>query len=179
MIKTFGDKKVNIRKILPADVRNAKKFLKLVNELVREQAKISWNREFTLKEEKTFLAETLKANKAKTRLYLVAECDKEIAGVATLEIGKWRTNHVARFGICLGKTFRGIGLGTAIMREIIRLSKTQLKPAPKIIKLEVYANNAPAIALYKKMGFKIAAKIPRQIQYKGKLVSEFIMLKEI
>ena len=62
-------------------------------------------------------------------------------------------------------------------QEVIKVARKELKPAPKIIKLEVYVNNKPAIALYKKMGFKIVGKIPNQIQWKGKLIAEFIMLK--
>ncbi len=70
-----------------------------------------------------------------------------------------------------------MGLGKFLTQEVIKLAKKELKPAPKIIKLEVYVNNKPAIGLYKKMGFKIVAKIPKQIQYKGKLIGEYIMLK--
>jgi len=45
--------------------------------------------------------------------------------------------------------------------------------------LEVYVNNEPAIKLYKKMGFKRVARIPKHIQYKGKLIDEFIMQLEL
>ena len=48
----------------------------------------------------------------------------------------------------------------------------------KCAKLEVFENNAPAIALYRKMGFEIVAKIPKQVQYKGKLIGEYIMIKK-
>ncbi|MEK7104349.1 MAG: hypothetical protein AAB842_03045, partial [Patescibacteria group bacterium] len=62
---------------------------------------------------------------------------------------------------------------------IIKMAKTDLKPVPKIIELGVYEGNNPAIALYKKMGFKVVAKIPNRIQYKGKLITKIIMHLEI
>ena len=87
--------------------------------------------------------------------------------------------HVGEFGIAIKKEFRGIGLGSFLMREIIQLAKTELKPKPKIIKLGVFANNKPAIALYKKMGFKQVAVLPRHLEYKGNLVAEIIMYLEV
>lgn len=82
-----------------------------------------------------------------------------------------------KFGITITQGYKGIGLGKYLMSEVIELVKKELNPKPKIIQLEVYINNKPAINLYKKMGFKIVAKIPKQIQYKGKLIDEFVMLK--
>jgi len=64
------------------------------------------------------------------------------------------------------------------MGEVLRLAKKNL-PGLKVFWLDVFANNKPAIALYKRMGFKIVGKIPKQIQYKGKLIAEYIMIKEI
>ncbi|PIV12707.1 MAG: GNAT family N-acetyltransferase, partial [Candidatus Nealsonbacteria bacterium CG03_land_8_20_14_0_80_36_12] len=50
---------------------------------------------------------------------------------------------------------------------------------PKIIRLSVFPTNKAAIGLYKKLGFKKVAKISKQIQYKGKLVDEIIMLLKV
>ena len=90
-----------------------------------------------------------------------------------------RKNHVAEIGITIAKGYRGIGLGRYMMKRILELAKTELKPNPKIIRLSVYANNVPAISLYKKIGFKRVAKIPKQIQYGRKLVDEIVMILEL
>jgi ribosomal protein S18 acetylase RimI-like enzyme len=66
-------------------------------------------------------------------------------------------------------------LGKYLGREIIKLTKERLKI--KIVRLGVYSANKPAQKLYKKLGFKMVASIPKQVQYKGKLIDEFIMLK--
>jgi len=169
--KIFGDKKITIRKIAKSDLRNAKKFQDFINSLVEEEAKILMNKKATLKEEKAFIEGLLRN---KNKVYLLAECDNKIVGGTAIELGRWRRNHIGSFGITIAKDYRGIGLGKYLMSEIIKLAKKELKP--KIIQLEVYVNNKPAINLYKKMGFKIVAKMPKQIQWKGKLVDEFIMI---
>jgi len=51
-----------------------------------------------------------------------------------------------------------------------------LKPKPKIIRLNLFPTNKPAIALYRKYGFKKVATIPKQIEFQGKLLDEIIML---
>jgi len=63
------------------------------------------------------------------------------------------------------------------MKEILKLAKRKLKPKPKIILLSVFSTNNIAINLYKKFGFKKVAKIPKQFQYKGKLVDEIVMMR--
>lgn len=178
-IRIFGNKKITIRKAVRSDIKNAKKFQNFINSLINEDAKILINKKTTLKEEKEFLEMMLKGMEDRTRIYLVAECGNKIIGSASIELDRWRRNHIGKFGITIIYNYREIGLGKYLMSEVIKLAKKELKPKPKIIQLEVYINNKPAINLYKKMGFKIVGKIPKQVQYKGKLISEFVMLKYI
>jgi len=118
----------------------------------------------------------LKSAKDKTAVYLIAEDGDRIIGLVNIELGRWRKNHIGTLGISIGRNFRGIGLGKHLMREIIKLAKRELKPRPKIIQLEVFANNKPAINLYKKTGFKQVAKLPKQLQWKGRLIDELVMI---
>ena len=53
--KTFGDKKIAIRAIKQADLRNAKKFQDFINSFVLEDAKLSMNKEIDLNGEKAFI----------------------------------------------------------------------------------------------------------------------------
>ena len=173
----FGDKKITIRGLSASDLKNADKFKDFINSFVEEDAKLSINKKISKKEEETFIAGQLKLIKAKTRVYLVAEHDKKIAGTSGVELEKLRKSHIGRFGIAIAKNYRGIGLGEYMTKEAIRIAKKELKP--KFIQLEVYANNIPAISLYKKSGFKKVARIPRQLQHGGKLIDELIMIREI
>jgi len=87
-----------------------------------------------------------------------------------------RQSHVGEFGISVRKEYRGIGLGKYLMKTTLKLAKKRLKA--KIIRLSVFENNRVAQNLYKKFGFKKVAKIPKQIQYKRKLISEIVMVLE-
>jgi len=173
--KVFGDRKITIRRVTASDIKNAKKFQIFINSLVEEEAKILANREMTLKDEKEFLKRTLASAKEGTRVTLVAECDGEIISTTHIESGRWRKNHIGTLGIAIKRGYRGIGLGSYLLAALIRAAKKELHPAPKMIQLEVYSDNKPAIGLYKKMGFKRVARLPKQVQHKGKLVDELVM----
>jgi len=176
-MKTFKDKNITIRKLTKKDLGSPKKFLDHINSLIAEEAKILYKNKQTLKDEKEWLKDKLQQIRKRKLVLLVAEYDNIIVGNAQIHLNRERRDHVGGLGIGIRQDYRGIGLGKHLIQEIIELAKRELKPKPKIIQLEVYVNNKPAIALYKKMGFKIVAKIPKQIQYKGKLIDEFIMQK--
>jgi len=144
--------------------------------LIEEDAKILRDKKVSLKEEKEWLKGLLQRIKKREEVYLLAKFDEEIVGTAAIKLGPHRQNHVGNFGISIIDGYRGIGLGTHIMKEIIKLAKKELKPKPKIIKLTVFPRNKSALALYKKLGFRRVAKIPKQFQYKGKLEDEIVML---
>lgn len=168
---------VKIGQINKSDLKRIRKFQEFVNSLTAEDVKILFNEKATLKEEKQFIKNALSAAKKKSEVYLIAECDNDIVGITSVKLEKWRKNHIGGLGIAIRNGYREMGLGKQMMSEIINLAAKQLKPNPKIIQLNVFVNNKPAINLYKKMGFKIIARLPKQIQYKNKLVAEFIMMK--
>jgi len=88
---------------------------------------------------------------------------------------KFQLNKKLDKDICKDFLYLSVG-GLDFGKEILKLAKKELKPKPKIIRLSVFSTNKPAISLYKKIGFKIVAKIPKQISYKGKFIDEVIML---
>ncbi|MBZ1345263.1 MAG: GNAT family N-acetyltransferase [Candidatus Nealsonbacteria bacterium] len=177
--KIFGSKKIKIKKLSKVDLRNVKKFQDFTNSLIKKNDQILINKKFSLKEEKKWLNGEVKQIKSRKTVDLVAECDDKIVGTTGIDLSKGRQNHVGIFGITIRNGYRGIGLGKYLMKEIIKLAKKELKPKPKIIRLSVFPINKPAISFYKKFGFKRVAKIPKQIQYKGKLLDEIIMLLEL
>lgn len=177
--KIFGGKKIKIRQISKKDLRNVKKFQVLVNSLIEEEAQILMNKKITLKEEQKWLEEQIDKVNSQKMVFLFAEYNNRIIGTTRISLHIGRQSHVVEFGIAIRKDYREIGLGSYLMKEIIKLAKKELKPRPKIIRLRVFPTNKPAIRLYRKFGFKKVAKIPKQIQYKGKLFDEIIMLKMI
>jgi ribosomal protein S18 acetylase RimI-like enzyme len=94
---------------------------------------------------------------------IVAELDNVIVGDLSFRGEMGWSKHCGEFGMAVRKEFHGMGIGRAILEhcfeEAKRLGFTNLK-------LRVRTFNAPAIALYERMGFekigliKSAAKIP-------------------
>lgn len=177
--KIFGDKKIIIRKLSKEDLRKIKKFQDFINSFVEEDAQISLNKKLSLKEEKEWLNRQLKQIKNRKTVFLVAEDKNTIVGTTGINLGVGRQSHIGNFGITVRTGYRGIGLGTYLTREVLTLVKKELKPKPKIIQLNVFPDNRPALGLYNKIGFKEVARVPKQLQYKGKLVDEIIMFLEL
>ncbi len=177
--KIFDGKKITIREFSKKDLRNVKKFQVYINSAIEEEALINLNKKISLVQEKKFLEEQLRKVKSRKSIYLIAEANDMIVGTTQVFLGEGRQEHVGNFGIIIRKGYRGIGLGTYLMKEVIELAEKKLKPKPKIIKLDVFPINKPAIGLYESRGFKKVAIIPKQREYKGKLYDEMVMLRHL
>lgn len=174
--KIFKGRKITVRKLSKKDLGNVKEFQDFINSLIEEDAQITFNKKFSLKEERKWLEEKLKQIKGRKTILLVAKEGNKVIATTVINLGIGRQSHVGNFGIAIRKGYRGMGLGSYLTEKIIKLAKKELKPKPKIIRLSVFPTNKPAIGLYRKFGFEKVAKIPKQTQYKGKLVDEIIML---
>jgi len=177
--QSFSNRRVKIETLSPKDLSKARNFLIYINSLIEEDAQILLNKKLTLKEEKEWLKAKINNVKNKKEVILVAKDKNKIAGIAQIELKIGRANHVGELGISVGREYRGIGLGKYLMGEILKLAKTNLRPRPKIIRLSLLSTNKIAENLYQKMNFKIVGKIPQQLQYKGKLADEIIMLRRV
>jgi ribosomal protein S18 acetylase RimI-like enzyme len=174
--KIFDGEKITIRKFSKKDLRKVKKFQAFINSLIKEKVLINFNKKFSFEQEKKWLEEQFKKMKSHKSIYLIAETNNTVVGTAQIYLNEGRREHVGNFGITIRKGYRGIGLGSYLMDEVIKLAKKELKPKPKIIKLDVFPINKPAITLYKKYKFKEVAVVPKQREYRGKLYDEIIML---
>lgn len=176
--KTFKDKKISFCQMTLKETKFAKEYLDFINSLIEEDAKILMNKKQTLKDEKDFITKAIKATKSEKKVFIIAKDGKKVVANTSIELGPYKRSHIGKFGIAVRNGYRGIGLGKYIMAEILSLAKKQL-PGLKIFQLEVYENNKPAIALYKKMGFKVVGHIPKQVQHKGKIIGEYLMIKPV
>ncbi|HOK35469.1 MAG TPA: GNAT family N-acetyltransferase, partial [Candidatus Pacearchaeota archaeon] len=164
--------KIKIEKLSWRDFRRVKEFQKYINSLVEEDAMISLSQKQTIEEKKMWLEESLQNIKEKRKVLLVAKDGNKVAGISEIKLRKGRENHIGMFGISVRKEYRGKGLGTKLMAEILKEAEKELKPRPKIIRLSVFSENTIAQNLYKKFGFREVARIPKQLEYKGKLTDE-------
>lgn len=168
--------KIKIRRINKSDIKNVKAFQKYINTLVDEHAMLARNTKVTLNEEKEFLDKIIRSKNKE--IFLGLFCGNTPIGIANISQEKSALNHIGTLGISIAKEYRGQGYGKKLMMAVIDGVKQKNKQL-KIIQLRVYTINKPAIALYKKFGFIKVAKLPKQIQYKGRLVDEFIMNKHL
>lgn len=63
-----------------------------------------------------------------------------------------RRSHVASLGMAVHDAFAGRGAGAALMAAVVNLAERWWNI--KRLELNVYADNAPAIALYERFGFE-------------------------
>lgn len=88
---------------------------------------------------------------SKYRCSLTAVKDGVPCGLATLYLQPYRKlAHQCEFGIIVGHGYRGKGVGTELLKNLIHLAKTQFHI--ELLHLQVYSEN-PAIHLYKRFGF--------------------------
>lgn len=85
-------------------------------------------------------------------LHLVAVIDGKAIGMITLIREETRRAHVASIGIAVHDAYAGRGAGTALMAAAIDIADNWL--ALKRLELNVYSDNARAIALYQRFGFE-------------------------
>jgi putative acetyltransferase len=83
---------------------------------------------------------------------LTAVLDGVPIGLTTLYLNPYKKiSHQCEFGIIVGKDYRGQGVGTDLLKNLIHLAKDYFNI--ELLHLQVYDQN-PAIGLYEKFGFK-------------------------
>jgi len=109
---------------------------------------------------------------------MVAVVDGKIAGNAAISGSKRKrkTAHRGAFAIALMKDYWNLGIGTALMTELLDIAENQL--GYTVIDLEVVSENKRAIALYTKMGFKKIGERPMALKLdNGSYYSEDLMCR--
>lgn len=115
--------------------------------------------EFNLTEaqERDFIASMLAHPK---QLMLTAWADGRVVGILDLRqtIPRRKARHRVLLGMSIREVYRGRGVGRALMERALDWAKAH--PDITLVTLEVYAANAPAIALYRKFGFIEKGTLP-------------------
>jgi RimJ/RimL family protein N-acetyltransferase len=156
-----------IRRAEPAD---AEALIDMVNEVGAEQVYIMTEKfRMTVGEETDFLRRL----DARQTLFLVAIVDRQLVASADVERGRLTKNaHTASFGVALRRSVRGLGLGKAMLEDMIRWAKEE---GVRKVTLGVFATNESALALYRGLGFAEEARLRGQVILKGQPVDEVLM----
>lgn len=108
-------------------------------------------------------------------LMLLAEVDGVHAGTATFSAvdESRRMRHRCGVDIALHQSFWGMGLGTALLGEVLAAARAA---GYEQAELEVVSSNAAAVALYKKLGFAATGTVPRAMRYKDGTYADFLFM---
>ena len=111
---------------------------------------------------------------------LVAELEedgvKRVVGVATLSVNRSnRVRHSGSIGIMVQKEYHGIGIGRALINNLIDIGDNWLM----LVRMElgVFTYNEKAINLYKSVGFQIEGTKKYSIIRNGKYDDEYLMAR--
>ncbi|MEX0777720.1 MAG: GNAT family protein [Phycisphaeraceae bacterium] len=111
-------------------------------------------------------------------------CAVKVAAVADGQIvalcdvtgghGLYRMQHRAELGISVRAPWCNRGLGTILMRELVAWSRRHADI--HVLRLSVLADNARAIAVYRKVGFEVEGVRRRAVRYEdGRFADEMMM----
>lgn len=142
-----------------------------INELSKEDTFIVFSGEInSLEEEARYVASVLHDMEFGNKVKVCAFAEDSLVGicdVSRITSGKTRELHIGLLGLTVKKDFRSLGLGEHLMRTAIEEAKKRISGLRLII-LRVYEPNAPARALYEKIGFAEYGRLPGGLKYKEK-----------
>lgn len=129
--------------------------------------------DFSIKDEEDFIAHYC-ADKGS--IMISAFDGDRLVGNASLTcvMQKKKTLHRATFGMAILQSEWGQGLGKKILSELITFAT---QAGYELLELEVASTNAPAVSLYKKLGFVIYGERPHSLKLKdGTYCDELLMV---
>lgn len=104
---------------------------------------------------------------------LTAELNGVPCGIVTLYVQAYKKlMHQSEFGIIVASGMRGKGIGSFLLKSVMRLAKEQFRL--ELLHLQVYAEN-PAIRLYKRFGFREFGRQTHWIKESDRYVGRIFM----
>jgi putative acetyltransferase len=108
--------------------------------------------------------------------FLVGVVDGRVVGNLGLEIEQSaRRRDVGKFGMSVHDDYQNRGVGSALMAAMIDLADNWL--GLRRLELEVWADNAPAVHLYEKFGFKVEGTAHQYARRAGQFVDAYYMAR--
>ncbi len=112
---------------------------------------------------------------ARYRCSLTAVMDGVPCGIVTLYLQPYKKlAHQCEFGVIVAPGYRNKGVGTALLRNVEHLAKSQFNL--ELLHLQVYEGN-PAERLYARIGFKEFGRQNGWIKENGQFVGRIFMEK--
>jgi RimJ/RimL family protein N-acetyltransferase len=178
MIKTKTFKAKDGRTVILRSVRwdDLGDLIEFIDSLADEGTDILRTERVTREEEAEWLGRRLARIDKGELIDAVAEVDGRVVANSEVQKRTGLMSHIGDFGIGIKSGYRGIGIGTEIMKTLIEESRNT---GLRILVLDHFATNKPARALYEKMGFKETGTIPKGIYRNGKYIDLIRMVREL
>ena len=112
-------------------------------------------------------------------LMLMCRVEGRLTGTCDVSFGsKIKVAHRGTIGISVRREFWGLGIGTAMFRELIAVARR--RPGTLQLELDFMEGNQRGRALYEKMGFRVVGVKPDAIRLKsGELRNEYAMMLKL
>jgi ribosomal protein S18 acetylase RimI-like enzyme len=166
-------RRVVIRSIRWEDLDDAIEF---INSLADEGAEIYRTQRVTRSEEADWLGRRLARMEKGELIEAVAEVDEKVVANSEVEKRTGVMSHLGYVGLAIRSGYRGIGIGTELMKALIEESRMA---GLKVLVLDHYETNKAARGLYEKAGFKEAGSIPKAIHRDGTYTALVRMVLEL
>jgi RimJ/RimL family protein N-acetyltransferase len=148
--------------------------MELINSLVDEKAEIARTVKVTRDEEAEWLPKMLASLEKDELFFSVAEVGGKLVASSDIHILLGNEKHVGVLGIVIKREFRGLGIGTRMMRTLMEQAAAL---GLKVLTLHVFATNRQAIHVYEKVGFTQSGIIPKKHLRESQYIDEVIMTK--
>lgn len=165
----MNDRLFVIERARPEDAAALLEYLKIIG---GETENLSFGSEgvpLSVEQERAYLQS--QAESADNAQYL-AKVNGEIIGTASLNRKYNRMRHRAEFGISLKKAWWGCGAASALAEAILAFAK---ESGVEQLNLEVRSDNARAIRLYEKLGFRKLCTFPAFFKIDGREIDFDLM----
>lgn len=154
----------------------------LINKLVEERGTnsdlgIVADKRQTKEKEAEWLSRQLTGIETGNVFSVAAEVEGRVVANSEVTRGRFSdTFHHGHLGIAALKEYRGLGIGLEMMKTLVRESR---KAGLKTVQLEVFENNAQAIHVYEKVGFRQVGRIPKKIHRGRRFFDAVLMATEL
>lgn len=170
--KLKNDIAVNIRTARESD---AESYLNLGKSIMAEEIYSLTQADelaFTVEQERDWLKSKIENE---NHLVIVAEVDNKIIGQLDFSNGhRKRNSHTGEFGMGVHQGFRGLGVGSLLLKALIDWAKNN----PKIEKINlcVHQSNDRAIFVYKKLGFQVEGCRTKDLKYPNGVYVDTVLM---
>ena len=109
-------------------------------------------------------------------LALVAQVQQAVVGFLEFENGsRRRTHHAGMFSIFIRREWRGCGLGTSLIEQLLEWSIAS--PLIEKVTLAAFSTNERAIALYTRLGFQVEGRCPADMKIGNRYIDSVLMYR--